>query len=173
MLRTKMTTGIASGLAMLLCCTVLAACTKQAERSQLMIGDQTPRITLPDASGSRVTIPDDLMGKVVVIHFWADWCPHCIKEMPVLESLYGRYRSQGLFIVGVNVKQSPAAVQAYAKQLQLSFPLLLDEEGKTALRYDVTILPRTFFIDRHGSIRYKLHGEAAEEDLRGLILKLL
>ena len=173
MQKTTTSLGRVSVLAAILCCAAFAACTTQAERSALMIGDQTPRVTLPDASGVRVTIPDDLKGKVVVIHFWADWCPHCTKEMPVLDSLFDQYRNQGLLVVGVNVKQTPDIVQAYGKRLHLSFPLLLDADGKTAQRYDVTVLPRTFFIDRQGNIRYKLHGEAAEEDLRSLILKTL
>ena len=167
------TPGAVSLLIAVLCCSVLAACTTKVERSELMIGDQTPRIMLPDASGVQVTIPDDLKGKAVVIHFWADWCPHCTKEMPVLDLLFNQYRDRGLIVVGVNVKQTPEIVQAYAKRLRLSFPLLLDAEGKTAFRYDVRVLPRTFFIDRQGNIRYKLHGEAAEEDLRSLILKTL
>ncbi len=144
-----------------------------AERTVLKIGDPPPRFTLAGLDGKTVTIPDDLAGKAVVIHFWADWCPYCLDEMPVLESLYRQYRQQGLVIYAVNVGQGPEAAKAFVDRVRVSYPVLLDREGRTAKQYDVLGLPRTFFLDRKGRIKYKLLGEASEDMLRKLIQNTL
>jgi cytochrome c biogenesis protein CcmG/thiol:disulfide interchange protein DsbE len=144
-----------------------------AERSPLKIGDPPPRFTLAGLDGKTVTVPDDLAGKAVVIHFWADWCPYCVDEMPVLESLYRQYRQQGLVIYAVNVGQGPKEAKAFVDRVRVTYPVLLDREGTTAKQYNVLGLPRTFFLDRKGRIKYKLLGEASEDMLRKLIEKTL
>lgn len=144
-----------------------------AERILLKIGDPPPRFTLADLEGRSVTVPDDLVGKAVVIHFWADWCPYCLEEMPVLDKLYRQYRSQGLVIYAVNVGQGPDAARAYVSKMKIAYPVLLDADSRTAKSYGVLGLPRTFFIDRKGNIKYKLLGEAPGDTLRKLVLNTL
>jgi len=162
---------VAAAVLVLLVCSLSS--NSAAERKTLKIGDPPPRFTLTDLTGRRVTVPDDLIGKAVVIHFWADWCPFCLDEMPVLETLYRQYRQKGLVIYAVNVAQEPEVAQAFVDRVRVSYPVLLDREGKTAKLYHVLGLPRTFFIDRNGLIKYKLLGEASEEMLRKLVLNTL
>lgn len=144
-----------------------------AERASLKIGDPPPRFTAPDLAGSTVTLPDDAKGRIVIIHFWADWCQFCLDEMPALESLYQRYRSKGLVIYAVNVGQSAEAAKAYVNKVRISYPVLLDDDRKTSVKYEVKGLPRTFFVDKAGLIRYKLLGEASADTLRNLLMKML
>ena len=146
---------------------------RAADRMVLKIGDPPPAFSLPDLDGRTVTVPDDLRGKAVIVHFWADWCQFCLEEMPALDSLYRQYRDKGLVIIAVNVGQSAAAARAYAQRVGISYPVLLDGESRTAKQYGVQGLPRTFFLDRKGRIKYKLLGEASVETLRKLALNTL
>ncbi len=166
----KVLLAAAAALVLLVCSLSTASA---AERSPLKIGDPPPRFTLTALDGKTVTVPDDLAGKAVVIHFWADWCPYCLDEMPVLESLYRQYRQQGLVIYAVNVGQEPDVAKAFVDRVRISYPVLLDREGRTAKQYGVLGLPRTFFLDRKGLIKYKLLGEASEDMLRKLVQNTL
>ncbi|MBS1193052.1 MAG: cytochrome biosis protein [Nitrospirae bacterium] len=155
----------------LLFCLVTTA--NGAERVMLKIGDPPPPFSLQDTEGRTVTAPGDFRGKTVVVHFWADWCPYCLEEMPVLDTLYRQYGKQGLVVYAVNVGQGLAAARAYINRVNITYPVLLDPEGKTAKLYGVLGLPRTFFIDRKGNIKYKLLGEASGDTLRKLVLNTL
>ena len=108
----------------------------------------------PDFSGlspdSRPLSLSKLRGKVVVINFWASWCHECRPEMPALEQLHREFAGRGLAIVGVNARENSEAVRRYAKEVGLSFPLVLDPEGKINALYGVIGLPATFVIGRDG-----------------------
>jgi peroxiredoxin len=143
-----------------------------AERVMLKIGDPPPSFTLQDLEGKMVT-PADFKGKAVVMHFWADWCTYCLEEMPVLDGLYRQYRDRGLMIYAVNVGQGRDAAKAFVQKMKVAYPVLLDSDSRTAKSYGVLGLPRTFFIDRKGNIKYKLLGEASGETLRKLVLNTL
>ena len=139
----------------------------------LMIGDPAPRVALNDIAGMKMTIPDSLKGKVVIVHFWAEGCSSCAREMPALESLYAGYKSKGLVVVAVNVGQQKDSVSAFIKKTGINYPVLLDPESIAARTYGVFGLPRTFFLDRAGRIKYKILGEASEKTLKKLALKIL
>jgi peroxiredoxin len=139
----------------------------------LKIGDPPPRFALQDLDGRTVTVPDDLKGKAVIIHFWADWCQYCVEEMPAIDGLYRQYRDKGLTVYAVNVSQSADVAKAFVKRVRVTYPILLDPDGKTAKQYSVLGLPRTFFLDRKGRIKYKLLGEANAETLERLIKNTL
>ena len=151
----------------------LAAVAWGGGRQALKIGDPPPRFALSDLSGRTVTVPDDLRGKAVIIHFWADWCQYCAEEMPVIDGLYQRYRDKGLTVYAVNVSQSADVAKAFVERVKVSYPVLLDSDGNTAKQYSVLGLPRTFFLDRKGRIKYKLLGEADAETLERLIKNTL
>jgi cytochrome c biogenesis protein CcmG/thiol:disulfide interchange protein DsbE len=137
------------------------------------IGDTLPSITLSDVNGAPVKIPDTLKGKVVILHFWQIGCSSCKLEMPAMDVLYGKYRRKGLEILAVNVGQKKEAVKIFAVELGVSYPILTDPDGKSATVYGVTDVPRTYVIDRSGTIRYRIIGGAAPEMLKKLILSLL
>jgi thiol-disulfide isomerase/thioredoxin len=89
-------------------------------------------------------------GKVILVNFWASWCAECRPEMPVLERLHRELARHGLDVVGVNVRESKDTVSRYAKDLDLTFPLVLDPEGKIGALYGVVGLPTTFLVGRDG-----------------------
>jgi len=111
--------------------------------------------TMPPAFSARTVDAQelslaDLHGRVVVLNFWASWCQECRPEMPVLERLHRIFGSRGLAVVGVNAREAPATARRYANDLGLSFPLVLDQEGKINGLYGVVGLPSTFLIGRDG-----------------------
>jgi len=144
-----------------------------ADRPALRVGDPFPSRSLPRLHGSSMKIPDDLNGKVAVVHFWTDWCGACREEMPSLEALYGRYKGRGFEVVAINVGQTKAQIRKFIDDMKLTYAILMDSNGEVAKEYGVIGLPRTFILDRHGIIRYKIVGEADEESLRKLLAGLL
>lgn len=91
-----------------------------------------------------------LRGKVVLLNFWAAWCPDCRPEMPLFEQLHRDFATKGLTVLGINVREGADTVQSYAKELGLTFPLVLDPRGKITSAYGVIGIPSTFLIGRDG-----------------------
>ncbi len=143
-----------------------------AEQRLLRTGDVPPSITLAGMQGSTITIPDDVAGKVAIIHFWADTCGSCREEMPAIESLYNRYKKKGLVVLAINVGQTKMHIKEFVDSLHLTYPVLYGD-SMAVTQYQVVGLPRTFILDRSGKIKYKIIGEATEEMLKKLLLFVL
>lgn len=101
------------------------------------------------ADGQRVSLAG-LSGRVVLLNFWATWCQECRPEMPVFERLHREFSAQGLAVVGINAREGTASIREYAKELGLTFPLILDPSGMINSTYGVIALPTTFLIARDG-----------------------
>jgi cytochrome c biogenesis protein CcmG/thiol:disulfide interchange protein DsbE len=139
----------------------------------LRIGSALTSVTLPGLGGAPVRIPESVRGKVVILHFWQVGCSSCKLEMPAMDELYGKYRRRGLEVLAVNVGQKKEVVQSFAVELGVSYPILIDADGKGAALFGVTDVPRTYVIDRGGIVRYRILGGATPETLKKLILSLL
>ncbi|MDR1784863.1 MAG: TlpA family protein disulfide reductase [Spirochaetaceae bacterium] len=107
--------------------------------------------TLPFLDGAEKTL-SAYKGRVVFLNFWATWCPPCREEMPSMETLYQRFREQGLEFIAVDIQESGDAVQAFITAKGLHFPVALDESGSVAARYGVSAIPTTYIIDREGFV---------------------
>jgi cytochrome c biogenesis protein CcmG/thiol:disulfide interchange protein DsbE len=152
---------------------LLSVAAPAADTKTLRVGDPFPSRSLPGLGGTSLTVPDDVNGKVTIVHFWTDWCGSCREEMPALEALYIRYKGRGFQVVAINVGQTKAQVKKFIEDLKLTYAVLLDGAGDAAKDYGVIGLPRTFILDRKGIIRYKILGEADEASLQKLVGGLL
>ena len=108
-----------------------------------------PEFSLRTPEGRTVSLAA-LRGKVVILNFWATWCRECRTEMPAFETLHRRFGARGLVVVGVNTREGAPAAQSYARELGLTFPLVLDPDGTVTARFGVIGLPTTFLIGRDG-----------------------
>ena len=135
---------------------------------------ESPGFTTEDAAGNRVD-STSFRGKVVVLNFWATWCPPCRLEMPAMERLYQEFRGKGLEIVAVNFMESRELVQAFAEEQKLTYPMLLDSRAEIAEQFGVMRLPETVLIGREGEVIAKTIGykDWYKEDVRELVADLL
>lgn len=135
-------------------------------------GDEMPSFKLKALDGGTLS-SDDLLGRPLVLNFWATWCTWCKYELPALEAVHEKYQNKSLIVVGVDVEEPRPLVKAYAERYGLSFPVLLDETGETAAAYDVRGLPMTFFIGRDGTIVRVQRGAMREDELELYVRSVL
>jgi peroxiredoxin len=109
-----------------------------------------PEFTLKDLSGKTWTF-SELRGKVVLVNFWATWCPPCRKEMPDLETLYSRFGSKGFVVLGISDEEA-AKVEPFIHERKVSFPILLDPGRKVNDLFVVNGIPKSFVYDREGKL---------------------
>jgi peroxiredoxin len=112
-------------------------------------GARPPEFSSRSATGKTVSLVR-LRGRVVLLNFWATWCVECRPEMPAFEQLHRDFAAEGLTVLGINVREGAPIIQMYAKDLDLTFPLLPDPKGEIQRLYGVIGLPTTFLIARDG-----------------------
>jgi peroxiredoxin len=93
----------------------------------------------------------DLHGKVVLVNFWATWCPPCRKEMPDLETLYERFGAKGFVVLGISDEET-TKVEPFVRERKISFPVLLDPGRKVNEMFVVEGIPKSFVYDREGKL---------------------
>jgi peroxiredoxin len=106
--------------------------------------------TLMDTSGKKYTL-SALKGRIVVVNFWATWCPPCRKEMKDLDAIYTLEKSRGLVVVSIT-SEAPDPVMSFLSTAHYHPPVLIDEDGAVTKEFHVVGLPRTFVFDRQGKL---------------------
>ncbi len=136
--------------------------------------EEAPSFKTVDAAGKAATL-EDYRGRVVLLNFWATWCPPCRLEMPDMERLYQEFRGQGLEVVAVNFMETADEVKAFAEEQKLTYPMLMDPRSEIAGQYGVMRLPETVLIGRQGEVLGKSIGFKAwyKDDVRELMAALL
>ncbi|MDQ6961803.1 MAG: TlpA disulfide reductase family protein [Mariprofundaceae bacterium] len=120
------------------------------------VGESVSSFELLDLAGKMQALPE---GEVVLLNFWATWCPPCREEMPSMQALYARFKAKGLKIIAVSVDAKVGNVQKFVQDHDLTFQILHDSEGEVARQYGVHRYPETFVIDREGKVRlFKVGG---------------
>lgn len=138
-------------------------------------GDRAPEFRLPALDG-RVVSLSDFRGKVVMVHFWATWCPPCVEEIPTLEHVYRSFFGKDFEILAVSVDADDQnSVGSFAQQKHLTMPILLNPDRSAAALYGTFRFPETYIIDRQGIVRTKIIGamDWSRPEAVGIIAELL
>ncbi|HEX9022099.1 MAG TPA: TlpA disulfide reductase family protein [Nitrospirota bacterium] len=131
-------------------------------------GDRAPEFRLPGRDGRMVSL-SDFRGKVVLVHFWATWCPSCVEELPILDKLYREPSLKNLVLLAVSVDEDGAdSVAPFMLRNKLSMPVLFDPGGAIAKFYGTYKLPETYIVDQQGVVRYKAIGPKDWTDPRNI-----
>ena len=146
---------------------VLGTMNMFADPQVIRTGERVADFTLVDLNGDTVRF-SDLDGQVVVLNFWATWCPPCRREMPILDAFQDEYGPQGLSVVGIDVGENADIVRRFVESMGVDYPIWVDAPGKPAgfdlsqsvhRRFGGVGLPTTVFIDAAGIVRDTHLGE--------------
>jgi peroxiredoxin len=146
----------------LVVCLFLALCDVSCKKSvspPAVDKDKAPDFTLSDLQKNKITL-SALRGKVVLVEFWATWCPPCRDMIPELNAVYTKYKDRGVVILGVSMDRGgdiPSSVRSFAKEHAIAYPVLLDDSDAASL-YEVAGIPALFIVDKSGKVAGKHTG---------------
>lgn len=133
------------------------------------LGQYSPNFETEYLNGSKFELYD-LRGKPVILNFWATWCPPCVREMPLLQKIHNEGK---ITVIGVNLQENKKTIEKFAKNINITFLIVLDKDGSIEAMYNVLLKPTTYFIDENGIIVDKKFGELNSEELNERSQKLL
>lgn len=134
------------------------------------MNEVAPDFQLLSPDGEQLQL-SSFKGKVVLINFWATWCVPCREEMPLLQSFADQYSGE-LVVLGINYDEEARDIQEFIDSLDLTFPILLDHDGKVTSLYRIRGFPSSIFIDKSGILRYQHVGLLSEKQLDKYLAEL-
>lgn len=147
----------------LLLCLALTAC-KGKSGEEINEGPKAPEkgeasvdVTINDLEGKTVTL-SQFKGKVVILNFWATWCPPCREEMPSMDALYQKFKGKDLVMLAASIDENPKTVSDFMKKNNYTMPAYHDPNKKAGSVYGITGVPETFIIGKNGMIEEKIIG---------------
>ncbi len=158
-----------------LACLLLTAGAAQARELKPFQGEPVPPpLALPDLNGKPHHLAD-YRGKVVLVNFWATWCPPCVHEMPSMQRLKEKMAGKPFAILAVDMAESEADVKKFLTKVKVDFTILMDRDGKALQRWKVFAFPTSFLIGPDGKISHALFGalEWDSEEVMRIIEGLL
>jgi len=130
-----------------------AGCLSAQQANKGLVGNPAPDFTLTLLNGNTLSL-HDLKGKVVILNFWATWCPPCRGEIPDFVRFYADYAKQDCEIIGVSVDSGDSGLQEFVKKNRMNYPVGRDSSQQLSIMYGgIRAIPTTFVIDRKGIIR--------------------
>jgi thiol-disulfide isomerase/thioredoxin len=153
----------------------LLAMTCAAGTLEPVAGGYTPGdFSLVDLQGNAHALSDS-RGKVVLVNFWASWCPPCIREMPGMQRLQQVLAEQPFAILAVNVGEKKYKVWKFVKLVNFNLPVLLDEHSETFADWGISVLPTSLLLDSRGNVRCRVQGDLPwdSEEVVSLIEQLI
>ncbi|OXS79357.1 redoxin domain-containing protein [Domibacillus enclensis] len=137
------------------------------DQTGIALGDRAPDFKLQTMDGEEVNL-SDYKGKKVFLNFWATWCPPCKAEMPHMQAFYEE-QPEDVEILAVNLEESTEKAADFAKQYELTFPILMDADGTVAETYEVYTIPTTYVLNEDGTVHQKIVGPMDEPMMQELI----
>lgn len=138
------------GAIVILSCLLLAGCGGRA-----LPGRAAPPFALTLANQQRVTL-ESFRGRVLLLNFWASWCPPCVEETPALNALAREFPQGKVVVLGVSIDQDPVSYQTFLSRFQIHFPTARDPSASIMHRFGTVQIPETYIIDPRGQVRRKL-----------------
>ena len=159
---------------LLICIALTAGCGKDSKSSGPKASAKAAKdFTVTTLDGRNMSL-SDFSGKVVILDFWATWCPPCRAEIPMFVELYRDYRNKGLEILGVSVDQGgPAGVRRFASDNKINFNVAMANNRIVNTYGPIRSIPTTFVLDKKGRIRQKFIGGQRRATFENLVNKLL
>lgn len=136
------------------------------------VGHPAPQFALRDLNGRMVSLRS-LRGKVVLLNFWASWCPPCRQEAPRLSRWYEHLKSKNFVVVGVDQEEGRSDVLSFVRSFRLRYPIVLDGDGSVDASYDASALPKSLLIDPQGLVRSVVLGAVQDSFFRSRVTPLL
>ncbi|WP_235441368.1 TlpA disulfide reductase family protein [Paenibacillus sp. IHB B 3415] len=143
-------------------------------RTGILKGQLAPDFALTDLKGTTVQL-SDFKGKIVLINFWATWCPPCQVEMPHMQNIFQDFKAKDVVILGVNMtltEENLEVVQTFVNEQQLTFPIVTDEKNEVVQTYQVVAYPTTYLLDTEGVILEKFQGAISYEIMEKYISRI-
>src|SRR4051794_37975451 len=119
------------------------------------VGDQAPNFSITTASGRTVSVKD-FGGKVLVLNFWATWCPPCVQEMPSLNQFAATMKDSGVVVLAVSIDKNEKAYKTFVQRARPAFETAYDPDANISSDYGTYKWPETYVIDRTGKVVQKL-----------------
>jgi peroxiredoxin len=139
---------------------MIAGCTRRSAEKGAAAGD----FSLQDMNGKIVTL-SEFKGKVVLLEFWATWCPPCRASVPGLEKLHKEYRDKGLVVLAISLDQGDwATVRSFVSEYGITYTVLKGTD-EVQTQYQVRTIPMTIILDREGKISKRYLGVGPDEDM--------
>lgn len=145
------------GLALALLCVMVYRVQGYLREYDVQPNDRAPGFSLVNDQGIGVSL-DDYEGKVVLLNFWATWCPPCIQEMPSLNATYERFREDGLVVLGISVDEDADEYSDFLRTAGVTFPTVRDPERTVSTRYGTMKYPESYLISRDRRVLRKYVG---------------
>jgi cytochrome c biogenesis protein CcmG, thiol:disulfide interchange protein DsbE len=120
-------------------------------------GDAAPNFNLTTRAGDQIS-PRNFGGKVLVLNFWASWCPPCVEEEPSLNEFARTLKASGVVVLGVSVDRNEQNYENFVKRFDVAFPVARDPDENISYRYGTYKLPESYIIDRSGKVVRKFAG---------------
>jgi peroxiredoxin len=152
--------------------TIIFSATFLMASAQVDVGRRAPEISLPDVNGNVVKL-SSLQGKIVLIDFWASWCPPCRAANPRVVRLYKKYKDKGFEVYGVSLDSKKTAWLKAIKKDKITYSQVMDDAGwysAVAEKYGVNQIPTSFLLDRTGTIvAIDLDGKELDQAIQKLL----
>ncbi|MBR9978657.1 MAG: TlpA family protein disulfide reductase [Bacteroidetes bacterium] len=132
---------------------------------QAQVGEEAPAFSLKDKEGKTFS-PESLKGKIIVLNFWATWCPPCRAEIPAFKNVYEKYKSKGVEILGVSLDHKGwSVITPFVDKYKINYPVVLGGAEIAKAYGNVRSIPTTFIIDRDGNVVGSHVGAMNEQEL--------
>lgn len=135
----------------------------------IKLGQYAPNFETEYLNGSKFELYD-LKGKPVILNFWASWCSPCIREMPALQKFFDETK---VTVIGINLGEDKKTIEEFTERLNITYPIVLDKDGKIRTAYSMRLRPTTYFIDENGIIKDKKYGELKDDEFTERASKII